>query len=539
MADDFFKNWKIILMLAFLFGSFAVMAINGLKFGMDFEGGTIFQIHLAEPVEGTEEMSRVVSTISQRLDWTGLKDTKIAPWGKEFIVVQMAETNPENVERIEALLKKQGRFEVTLDGEVIFTGEEIIKITKDPSKGYGFRKEGDLILWILPFTLKSSAATNFKQKTFHRCTVVSYDPTTGSQYDCDRTYFYIDKPVNSILIMPRDVYESDKLLFLSGNRVESIPQNIKVDEVLLNSGLKYFIVDENLSEEQIASLQEIKSNSGKGITALIPADLDAASRQKLSDIGFAAKEIDALENVPWIWTATNTRQIISLSEDVTNMDVARIEDAETFSDLIIRGYASDTETAKAHLTDLTVLLESGSLSTPVESISKETISPLLGDKFLLNVALMGVVAAVLVSLVVFIRYKIPKIIIPILFTVFSEIVILLGFASLIKWNLDLAAVAGVIVVVGTGVNDQIIIVDELRKGAAEAESTSMVNRVKRAFFIVFAAASTIIAAMLPLFLFGFGFGKLIGFAITTIAGVLIGVLITRPAFGEIAKRILQ
>ena len=44
--------------------------------------------------------------------------------------------------------------------------------------------------------------------------------------------------------------------------------------------------------------------------------------------------------------------------------------------------------------------------------------------------------------------------------------------------------------------------------------------------------------MLPLVILGSGIGKLSGFALTTIAGVLFGVLISRPAFQEIIKVIL-
>ena len=87
-------------------------------------------------------------------------------------------------------------------------------------------------------------------------------------------------------------------------------------------------------------------------------------------------------------------------------------------------------------------------------------------------------------------------------------------------------------------DDQIIITDELMRGEIVSR-LSLVTRIKNAFFIVFAAAATTIATMSPIVLFGYGMGKLTGFAITTIAGVLIGVLITRPAYGEMVKVILQ
>lgn len=63
------------------------------------------------------------------------------------------------------------------------------------------------------------------------------------------------------------------------------------------------------------------------------------------------------------------------------------------------------------------------------------------------------------------------------------------------------------------------------------------KRIKMAFFIIFAAAATTIAAMVPLMSIGIGFLR--GFAITTIVGVLVGVMITRPAYAHIARLVSE
>jgi hypothetical protein len=83
------------------------------------------------------------------------------------------------------------------------------------------------------------------------------------------------------------------------------------------------------------------------------------------------------------------------------------------------------------------------------------------------------------------------------------------------------------------VDDQIVIIDE----SVSNQSLSMVERIKRAFFIIVGAFFTIIAAMLPLFWAGAGMLK--GFALTTILCVMIGILVTRPAFAEILKKIQE
>ncbi|NOQ38375.1 preprotein translocase subunit SecD, partial [archaeon] len=87
----------------------------------------------------------------------------------------------------------------------------------------------------------------------------------------------------------------------------------------------------------------------------------------------------------------------------------------------------------------------------------------------------------------------------------------------------------------TGVDDQIIITDESSR--KEKRITSLKAKLKNAFFIIFTAAFTTIAAMTPLLFIGAG--ALRGFALTTIIGVIIGVLITRPAFGRIIREIKE
>ena len=113
---------------------------------------------------------------------------------------------------------------------------------------------------------------------------------------------------------------------------------------------------------------------------------------------------------------------------------------------------------------------------------------------------------------------------------FSEAFITLGVAALISWNLDAPSIAGIIAGLGTGVNDQIVIIDE----SVSNKGISLRERIKRALFIIFGAFFTIVAAMLPLF--WAGAGMLRGFAITTIIGVTAGVLITRPAFAELIRK---
>jgi preprotein translocase subunit SecD len=109
----------------------------------------------------------------------------------------------------------------------------------------------------------------------------------------------------------------------------------------------------------------------------------------------------------------------------------------------------------------------------------------------------------------------------------------LGFAAGIGYPLDLSVIAGFIAVIGTGVDDLIIIADEVM---AEGDVTSrrvFQSRFRKAFWVIGAAAATTIIAMSPLAILSLG--DLQGFAIFTILGVLVGVLVTRPAYGDILR----
>ncbi|MBI2671741.1 hypothetical protein HYX16_02300 [Candidatus Woesearchaeota archaeon] len=191
-------------------------------------------------------------------------------------------------------------------------------------------------------------------------------------------------------------------------------------------------------------------------------------------------------------------------------------------------------TAIKNMDKLQTVLITGSLPQKVNIIKIDNISPLLGEEFVSNIFYVFLAAIFGVIVVTFARYRRLKIIIPMIITMMSEIIIILGFAALIGWNLDLVSIAGIITAVGTGVDDQIVIVDELLN---KQQELNWKRRLKNAFFIVLAAYATTVAAMIPLWNAGAGIVR--GLALTTIVGITAGVFITRPAFGSIVESLLE
>jgi preprotein translocase subunit SecD len=240
------------------------------------------------------------------------------------------------------------------------------------------------------------------------------------------------------------------------------------------------------------------------------------------------------------------------------------------TDVEVSGTAASAAAAQTQAKNIQTILQSGSLPVQVSIEGVSSVSAQLGNEFANGALIAGLAALIVISAVILFRYRTPILVIPIIFTSLSELVLILGVASIIHWNIDLSAIAGIIAAIGTGVDDQIIITDEVLKGNREFNISKPIQksrrskradkkkgktdnkkvkvsrritgfrlRIRSAFFIIYASAATLIAAMLPIAYVGYstgsGLGVLVGFAFTTIVGVLIGIFITRPVYAKFVE----
>ncbi len=261
----------------------------------------------------------------------------------------------------------------------------------------------------------------------------------------------------------------------------------------------------------------------------------------------AEKQANATRDLPIIAEGTNSylNESLLLFLDDQLVDELRIGSelgGNAVTEISISGGGSGSSEQEA-LTDalvnmkkLQTVMTTGSLPVKLNIVKTDTISPALGAKFIKNAMMIGLLAILAVVLVVFFVYRKIQVSIPMIITMFSEAIIILGIASLIGWNLDLAAIAGIIIAIGTGVDHQIVIADEILRGD-KSKYTSWKDKIKNAFFIIMVAYFTTMVAMIPLWFAGVGLLK--GFAITTILGVSAGVFITRPAYAAMIEQWLK
>ncbi|MDA0524679.1 preprotein translocase subunit SecD [Methanococcoides alaskense] len=195
------------------------------------------------------------------------------------------------------------------------------------------------------------------------------------------------------------------------------------------------------------------------------------------------------------------------------------------------------EDGKTQADQLQIHLRAGALPVNVVLMGSGQVDAALGDQFKRQVVLAGLFALLAVAVVVFRRYHQKEILLPMVGTSLCEVIIILGFAGAVNWQLDLPAIAGIIAAIGTGIDHLVIITDEVLYEGKLPSTKVYMERISKAFAIIFAAAATTTIAMSPLVVMGFG--ALRGFAITTIIGVLIGVLIARPVYGKVIKVVLD
>lgn len=212
------------------------------------------------------------------------------------------------------------------------------------------------------------------------------------------------------------------------------------------------------------------------------------------------------------------------------------------TDVAITGAESTREAAELKAKEVETLLKSGSLPVKVKIVGVSSVSAELGGEFTKGAIIAGLLAIIAIIIILVARYRTPILVLPIFFTTLAELILILGVAAIIRWNIDLAAIAGILAAIGTGVDDQIIMTDEVL-GEEKVKRRRRRFRIREAFFIIFASAGTLIAAMLPLAYVGFsrgatGIGMLAGFAFTTVLGVLIGVFITRPVYAKFMEYII-
>jgi preprotein translocase subunit SecD len=511
-------NWRVLLLILFLVGSLVSIAAYGLTYGIDIGGGVALVAKPEGKVSG-DTINGIITSLQNRLNTFGVKDISIEAQhdpetGETLFVIKVANVTLDEAKGIKDIIESQGVLYLEFNGTIFATGSDVIL----HSGNYGLNLRECPTCWYVGFDLSDRAKEKFKKIAAHKI---------GWPVDV-----FLDPPTNSLLVVSPRVYEELRSTdFNAEAGSEAPPLLVRIEKAFNITVMEY----NNQTSDQIVG-NATSLGKERIVLADVPQEVYTAVNREVVDKGLNIR-VSYFQPQPQESLKDFVERVLHLYGPYS----LRFDPAQGGNTgLQISGSAATKEEALQEAKKMYSVLRSGSLAVKLQVISEEYISPTLGAGFKKQAGIAGIGALIAVLLIIYFHYRRWKIAIPVASTSLFEVIIILGIAALIRWNLDLPSIAGIIAAIGTGVDQQIVITDELLGGSPTGRvgrRMGMLRRMARAFFVILASATTTIVAMS--FLLVYFVGTLKGFAFTTILGVLIGILVTRPAYAEIAKYLLS
>lgn len=487
------------------------IGVNGMKFGIDFAGGTRIPVILEKQVDQAT-MDELVQTIKRRASVLGLSEAKVRAVGNTEINVEISSGDEATIRSIESTLSHQGVYQGVVDGRVAVSGERIYPssiLQLGPSELVQQRAD-----WGVGFSVDLQGAEQFAQAAKGK-----------ADYPI---YMFLDRPSDAVIFLERGALKA------------SIPQDSGERESLksLRDALKL-----NGSDIQVYILEDLPENltpMTNATRALVSRNASATAKELLRARGFTVVEFNESQMAPEFTRTRSGVLIVSRFEPAGLLSSPLLGSTITtgipvYSYVVTgsvqeRDPALKAQEASSRVKTIVSILKGGSLPVQISLGSRTTLPASLGKEFLRLSLIAMAFSLVAISLLIGLRYRNITATLPIVLISLAELVILLSILG--SFTIDLAAMAGIIAAIGVGVDAQIVITDELLK----RDDHTTREKIGLAFGIIKTNAIVAIFSMVPL-LFS-GLVEVIGFAISTILGALLGYMLTRPAYAAIVERVL-
>ena len=169
-------------------------------------------------------------------------------------------------------------------------------------------------------------------------------------------------------------------------------------------------------------------------------------------------------------------------------------------------------------TDLSLLLRSGALPTPLNVVEERTVGPDLGEDSIKSGLISLIVGFCFVVVFMLYKYKIFGLIANI--ALIANLIMLIGVLTILEATLTLPGIAGIILTVGMAVDANVLIFERIKEELKTEKSVIHAFHIgysKARITVLDANITTLIAAVI---LFAFGSGPVKGFAITLGIGII-------------------
>ncbi len=489
------------------------VAFHSMNFGIDFVGGTRIPVVLEHPVDQTT-MNELVQTIKSRANTLGLKEVKARAIGNSLVNVEIASTDEGSIAFIEKTLSQQGVFLGVVDGQTAVSGDHIYRTSIRPMGPSELVQQG--ADWGVAFSVDREGGEQFAQAAMNK-----------ADYPI---YMFLDRPDDAALFYQREDFRE----YLLGDAGEKESLRALNQMLALEGG-------QNISAYILEDLPANLTAPTNRTKAIISQDAPQSVKDDLESRGFTLEELNESRMAPQFGRTRSGVLIVNKLEAAGLLTAPILGGSITSGvpnyNYIVTGSVNATSArekaleASERVKSIESILKGGALPVQISLGSRTTLPASLGSEFL-RLSLIAIAGSlVFISLLIGLRYRNIRATAPIVLISLAELVVLLSILG--SFTIDLAAMAGIIAAIGVGVDAQIVITDETMK---KDEHTTH-EKVELAFGIIRTNAIVAIFSMVPL-LFS-GLVEIIGFAMSTMLGALLGYLITRPAYAAILEKVLE
>jgi preprotein translocase subunit SecD len=437
--------------------------------------------------------AETISKIQARVDPYGLLGTRFRTLGENYLLCETTRLD----DRTRELLTKQGRLEVFVENHLVITDADIESFHAPVSLG----------------VVRGTVYSGIPVKYTEGGQVKIEAAVTGGASRAG--VVYLDRPSDAILIFSEEILdETSKLSYdNSARRFNYVTEGVRYPLLVSAVGTS----GADLSPDVLGYLAD-----------------QAGTKQRIILLGSVENFAQIIEEIPAGYRIEN---ITRLKGETADKWIKRA--CGLISDLPLNeGIQKNViviETSLQNARDIRAILFN-KLPAELSIVDEAWVKASFGDEFEREVLAAGGAALAGVFLLVYFRYRRWKLSLALIGMIMCEFVITLGAISALGLTLGLPELAGLLLVVSTGIDHMLIVADEMLKGVAPQANVSVGWRASRALAIVYTAVFLIIAAMAPIGLLGFA--ALRGFVLIAVTGTILALLFTRPFYAKIIDSIL-
>ena len=528
---------RVILIVLMVVAALGYLFTNGIKYGLDLQGGMHLVLEVDDP-DGTmtlearaDHIERSEMIIRTRIDEFGVEEPLIQRVGQDRLIIELP--GIQDPGRAKALIEANAFLEFKLvkptaqlqpalsrmDRAIVTTlGEEAIRALGRSVESPPTETLEDLLFRVPdtappPDTTEVEEAPDTAEAAAAADTVGAQVPATElrpftallNQGDADGIYF----------VAETDVAMARQFLALPEVR-RAIPRDLSLhwgsDPVGIGARTyrRLYVLEANAFITGDLLENAVAARDPQYNRPVVHFELNRAGGRRFAEV-----------------TGANVGEFLAIVLDGEVMSAPVIRDR-----IGARGQIELTNAPMEEARDLALVLRAGALTAPLKIMEERTVGPSLGQDSIDAGILAGMVAVVLVVGVMLAYYRMAGLLALGALAVYA--ILVLGGLAALNATLTVPGIAGLILSVGMAVDANVLIFERIREEliAGRATRTAVDDGFGNALSaIVDANLTTLITALI---LFQFGTGPVRGFAVTLSIGIVASffsaIFVTRTLF---------